>query len=44
MNGEQSKLLGDIHIALLKLLQADMEEAYATGAIQVCASYCFCLF
>lgn len=35
MNGEQSRLLGEIHIALLKLLVADMEEAYATGAIQV---------
>lgn len=35
MHGEQSRLLGEIHIALLKLLQADMEEAYATGAIQV---------
>lgn len=39
VNGEQSQLLGDIHIALLKLLQADMEEAYATGAIQVCCSH-----
>lgn len=43
MNGEQSRLLGDIHIALLKLLQADMEEAYATGAIQVRPLCCRCL-
>ena len=43
MNGEQSRLLGDIHIALLKLLQADMEEAYATGAIQVRSLCCRCL-
>ena len=35
VNGEQSQLLGQIHIALLRLLQMDLEEAHATGAIQV---------
>ena len=34
VNGEQSQLLGQIHIALLRLLQMDLEEAHATGAIQ----------
>ncbi len=34
VNGEQSRLLGEIHISLLRLLQMDLEEAHATGAIQ----------
>lgn len=33
-DGVQSQLLGEIHIALLRLLQMDLEEAHATGAIQ----------
>lgn len=35
VEGESSQLLGEIHVALLRLLQADMEESHATGAIQV---------
>ena len=34
VNGEQSQLLSKIHIALLRLLQMDLEDAHATGAIQ----------
>lgn len=33
--GAASRLLGEVHIALLRLLQADMEEAHALGAVQV---------
>ncbi len=33
--GSASRLLGEVHIALLRLLQADMEEAHALGAVQV---------
>ena len=33
--GERSRLLGEIHVGLLRLLQADMEEAHASGATQV---------
>lgn len=33
--GQRSRLLGEVHTALLRLLQADMEEAHATGAVQV---------
>ena len=33
--GGRSRLLGQIHIALLRLLLADMEEAHASGALQV---------
>lgn len=35
VEGESNRLLGEIHVALLRLLQADMEESHATGAIQV---------
>lgn len=35
--GERSRLLGEIHVGLLRLLQADMEEAHASGVSQVCA-------
>ncbi|MEW5303073.1 MAG: hypothetical protein WDW36_005801 [Sanguina aurantia] len=31
--GQDSSLWGDVHITLLRLLQADMEESYATGAV-----------
>ncbi|KAL3160989.1 hypothetical protein ABBQ38_009378 [Trebouxia sp. C0009 RCD-2024] len=34
VTGEQSRLLADVHIALLRLLQMDLEDAHATGAIQ----------
>lgn len=33
--GDKSRLLGEIHVGLLRLLQADMEESHATGALQV---------
>lgn len=33
--GQDSSLWGDVHITLLRLLQADMEESYATGAVNV---------
>ena len=33
-DGVQSQLLSDIHVALLRLLQMDLEDAHATGAIQ----------
>ena len=36
--GQGSRLCGEVHTALLRLLQADMEEAHATGAVQVCVS------
>ena len=35
VGGNASRLLGEVHIALLRLLQADMEEAHALGAVQV---------
>jgi DDT domain len=35
VEGESNRLLGEVHVALLRLLQADMEESHATGAIQV---------
>ncbi|KAK9816480.1 hypothetical protein WJX72_000803 [[Myrmecia] bisecta] len=34
VDGEKSRLLGEIHVGLLRLLQADMEESHATGATQ----------
>ena len=34
VSGEQSRLLANVHIALLCLLQMDLEDAHATGAIQ----------
>eukprot|EP00884_Botryococcus_braunii_P016830 jgi/Botrbrau1/3830/Bobra.0183s0056.2 len=34
LEGQGNRLLGEIHVALLRLLQADMEESHATGAIQ----------
>ena len=34
VSGEQSRLLANVHIALLRLLQMDLEDAHATGAIQ----------
>ena len=33
--GERSRLLGEIHVGVLRLLQADMEEAHASGVSQV---------
>jgi len=33
--GQASRLLGEAHVALLRLLLADMEEAHAGGALQV---------
>lgn len=33
--GEDSRLLADVHCALLRLLQADFEDAFDTGAITV---------
>ena len=35
LDGEKSRLLGEIHIGMLRIVQADMEEAHATGAMQV---------
>lgn len=32
--GGRSRLLGQIHIALLRVILADMEEAHASGALQ----------
>ena len=43
VNGVQSQLLGEIHIALLRLLQMDLEEAHATGAIQASSPYLVCI-
>lgn len=34
VSGEQSWLLAEVHMAFLRLLQMDLEDAYATGAIQ----------
>jgi len=34
-DGQDSLLLGAIHIAMLRLVQADMEEAHASGAASV---------
>ena len=34
VSGEQARLLANVHIALLRLLQMDLEDAHATGAIQ----------
>ena len=33
--GEASLLLADVHVTLLRLLQADMEEGHAAGDIAV---------
>lgn len=33
--GEKSRLLGELHISMIRIVQADMEEAHATGAMQV---------
>lgn len=35
LDGTRSSLLAEIHTGLLRVLQADMEEAHATGAMQV---------
>lgn len=35
IDGEKSRFLGELHIAMLRIMQADMEEAHATGAMQV---------
>lgn len=35
VDGEKSSLLGELHITMLRIVQADMEEAHATGAMQV---------
>jgi hypothetical protein len=35
LQGTSSPLLGLVHIVLLRQAQADMEEAYATGVLQV---------
>ncbi len=34
MEGASSRLLGELHVGLLRLLQADMEEAHASGILQ----------
>ena len=34
VDGERSRLLGELHIGMLRIVQADMEEAHATGAMQ----------
>ena len=36
VDGQRSRLLGELHIGMLRIVQADMEEAHATGAMQVC--------
>lgn len=33
--GQASRLCGEVHVALLRLLVADMEDAHASGALQV---------
>ena len=35
VDGEKSRLLGELHMGMLRIVQADMEEAHATGAMQV---------
>ena len=35
IDGEKSRFLGELHISMLRIVQADMEEAHATGAMQV---------
>lgn len=35
IDGEKSRFLGEMHISMLRIVQADMEEAHATGAMQV---------
>ena len=35
VDGSRSRLLAEVHIAMLRIVQADMEEAHATGAMQV---------
>ncbi|KAK9817548.1 hypothetical protein WJX74_003802 [Apatococcus lobatus] len=34
IEGASSRLLGELHVGLLRLLQADMEEAHASGILQ----------
>jgi hypothetical protein len=44
--GQSSRLLGEVHVGLLRLLQADMEEAHASGTGQACycnAALCICI-
>ena len=41
--GESSRLLGEVHVGLLRLLQADMEEAHASGAGQACTLLLSCV-
>ena len=36
VDGQRSRLLGEVHMGMLRIVQADMEEAHATGAMQVC--------
>jgi hypothetical protein len=40
VDGPRSQLLGELHIGMLRILQADMEEAHATGAMQVHVEEC----
>jgi hypothetical protein len=35
LEGASSPLLAALHMALIRVMQADMEEAYASGAAQV---------
>lgn len=35
VDGSRSRVLAEVHIAMLRIVQADMEEAHATGAMQV---------
>jgi hypothetical protein len=41
-DGQDSLLLGAIHIAMLRLVQADMEESHASGAALV-GAVCTCV-
>ena len=34
LEGAASRLLGELHVGLLRLLQADIEEAHASGILQ----------
>lgn len=38
LEGVASRLLGELHVGLLRLLQADMEEAHASGILQASRS------
>ena len=38
LDGQHSQQLGDLHMSMIRIIQADMEEAHATGAMQVSRS------